>query len=70
MSIQGSHISPIHNNYNKANIHHLMPNDSDLSCQSELDLPELEPPSTVEEGVQGRGGGVQGGAPPPCRNEN
>ena len=29
-------------------IHHLMPNDSDLSCQSELDTPELEPPSVVE----------------------
>ena len=25
-----------------------MPNDSDLSCQSELDSPELEPPSVVE----------------------
>ena len=25
-----------------------MPNDSDLSCQSELDPPELEPPSVVE----------------------
>ena len=25
-----------------------MPNDSDLSCQSGLDLPELEPPSVVE----------------------
>ena len=32
----------------KRDIHHLMPNDSDLSCQSELDLPELEPPSVVE----------------------
>ena len=25
-----------------------MPNDSDLSCRSELDSPELEPPSVVE----------------------
>ena len=25
-----------------------MSNDSDLSCQSELDLPELEPPLVVE----------------------
>ena len=25
-----------------------MPNDSDLSCQSELDSPELEPPAVVE----------------------
>ena len=25
-----------------------MPNDSDLSCKSELDSPELEPPSVVE----------------------
>ena len=25
-----------------------MPNDSDLSCQTELDSPELEPPSVVE----------------------
>ena len=32
----------------KQDIHHLMPNDSDLSCQSELDSPELEPPSAVE----------------------
>ena len=32
----------------KRDIHHLMPNDSDLSCQSELDSPELEPPSVVE----------------------
>ena len=32
----------------KRDIHHLMPNDSDLSCQSELDSPELEPPSLVE----------------------
>ena len=32
----------------KRDIHHLMPNDSNLSCQSELDLPELEPPSVVE----------------------
>ena len=29
-------------------IHHLMPNDSDLSCQSALDSPEPEPPSLVE----------------------
>ena len=45
MSIQGSHISPIHNNYNKAG--HSPPNDKDLSCHSELDSPELEPPSVV-----------------------
>ena len=32
----------------KRDIHHLMPNDSDLPCQSELDSPELEPPSVVE----------------------
>ena len=32
----------------KRDIHHLMPNDSDHSCQSELDSPELEPPSVVE----------------------
>ena len=32
----------------KRDIHHPMPNDSDLSCQSELDSPELEPPLVVE----------------------
>ena len=32
----------------KRGIHHLMPNDSDLSCQLESDSPELEPPSAVE----------------------
>ena len=32
----------------KQDIHHLMPNDRDLSCLSELDSPELEPPSVVE----------------------
>ena len=32
----------------KRDIHHLMPNDSDVSCQSELDSPELELPSEVE----------------------
>ena len=31
----------------KQDIHHLMPNDSDLSCPSELDSPELEPSSVV-----------------------
>ena len=25
-----------------------MPNDSDLSCESELDSPELDPPSVME----------------------
>ena len=32
----------------KRDIHHLMPNDIDLSCQSKLDSPKLEPPSVVE----------------------
>ena len=41
-------MSPKQNNYNKRDIHHLMPNDSDLSCRSELDSPQLEPLSVVE----------------------
>ena len=32
----------------KRDIHHPMPNDGDLCCQSELNSPELEPPSVVE----------------------
>ena len=32
----------------KRDTYHLMPNDSDLSCQSESNSPELEPPLVVE----------------------
>ena len=48
MSIQGSQSHQYTTTTTKRDIHHLMQNDSDLSCQSELDSPELEPPSVVE----------------------